>query len=145
MFYIILYMYYIITQYVYTGYYDTVCECKHTTDRGMDKKNSWKDNHWQTDWQIDKKIGYLGVTDSTEVWRFLEFSSCSFSFWEYSLGWYCVVALRGYFQSVCVPSSTNSGIDYNNKQIKLTYSYHSVERHYFINKLTTSYFLEFCI
>lgn len=80
------------------------------------------------------------MTDSTEVWRFLEFSSCSFSFWEYSLGWYCVVALRGYFQSVCVPSSTNSGIDYNNIQIKLTYSYHSVERHYFINKLTTSYF-----
>lgn len=38
MFYIILYMYYIITQYVYTGYYDTVCECKHTTDRGMENK-----------------------------------------------------------------------------------------------------------
>lgn len=132
-------------------HYNTVCVCKiqqTLTDGWMDRQtvehwtdiliDDWQMNRW-TDWQMDWETGYLGVTDSTEVWRFFEFSSCSFSFWEYSRGWYCVVALRGYFQSVWVPSSTNSGIDYNNKQIKLTYSYQSAESHHFINILTTSY------
>lgn len=108
---------------------------EHWTDILID---DWQMNRW-TDWQMDGETGYLGVTDSTEVWRFLEFSSCSFSFWEYSLGWYCVVALRGYFQSVCVPSSTNSGIDYNNKTNQ-TYIQLSICRKslFLIIKLNTS-------
>lgn len=140
-----LYMYYIITQYVYVRYN------RHwQTDGWIDRQLNTEQTYWLmidrwTDWQMDWETGYLGVTDSTEVWRFLEFSSCSFSFWEYSRGWYCVVALRGYFQSVCVPSSTNSGIDYNNKTNQTYIQLSICRKSLFYQYITTSYLLEFCI
>lgn len=142
-----LYMYYIITQYVYVRY-NRHWQTDGWIDRQLNTEQTliddWQMNRW-TDWQMDWETGYLGVTDSTEVWRFLEFSSCSFSFWEYSRGWYCVVALRGYFQSVCVPSSTNSGIDYNNKTNKTYIQLSICRKSLFYQYITTSYLLEFCI
>lgn len=137
-----LYMYYIITQYVYVRYN------RHwQTDGWIDRQLNTEQTYWLmidrwTDWQIDR---WTERQDTLE-WRTPRRSGDSLSF-------PAVLSLSGSIpgvdtvwshyggtsnRSVSPPLQTQESTT-TTKQIKLTYSYQSAESHHFINILTTSY------